>query len=50
MKNGAATATGCTIAAGTGCLDASGCVDLAAGDEIAVEAVGGWNLRRSSKP
>jgi hypothetical protein len=40
FKNGAAQGMTCSISgANTGCLDAAGCVDLAAGDEIAVQVV-----------
>lgn len=39
-KNGAAQTMTCSITgANTRCVDAAGCVDLAAGDEIAVEVV-----------
>jgi len=40
FKNGAAQAITCSISGvDTGCLDATGCVDVIAGDEIAVQVV-----------
>lgn len=40
FKNGVAESVACTITgASTGCLDATGCLELTAGDEIAVQVV-----------